>query len=501
MKQHKNSVRRSQNNSNLTTTPVDLNRREFITNLALGGALAGAGIPVIPMRAHAAAPAIGSPIIVSVYLGGGPDFRHLISPPFDSDPSSYGYHFWSNRISVNGINTDPSSWQGRWQNAYDPVSSGQTQFGIHRTAGWLKAQWDLGRVAIINNVYTGTNRDHQFSTVILDSGDMTSTKASISRSGWGGRLAAHLSANVVSMTSNVRQFCFCPHPTNAESHTVSRIVSARNSRQMGIYQSIQRTNNPSSSDPRAVMDRALQAYFGARADYANTGSAPVRNFMMHENNLRSFGASMRSRLADYPIPERIAGLYTAGTSYTLQRRNFGEQIRNLYDSLLSADLINMRVASLEYGGWDNHENQLVNIERNFNDIFGTNRALDSLSTALSESLPSANEQVVYVLAGEFGRQLASNGGGGTDHGVGMTVLVIGARVRGGIYGNLFPASEIADSAYGYLRRNSGIRGQTTLTSAFGHLVQGLAPGAGSQVFPAYNTSTIETAGMFANLVI
>ena len=40
--------------------------------------------------------------------------------------------------------------------------------------------------------------------------------------------------------------------------------------------------------------------------------------------------------------------------------------------------------------------------------------------------------------GEFGRQLKANGDGGTDHGQGNFIILVGGKVNGGIYGTLFP---------------------------------------------------------------
>ncbi len=47
----------------------------------------------------------------------------------------------------------------------------------------------------------------------------------------------------------------------------------------------------------------------------------------------------------------------------------------------------------------------------------------------------AGARVVLVAYSEFGRRVAANGSGGTDHGTAAPVFVAGARVKGGFYGD------------------------------------------------------------------
>ncbi len=44
-------------------------------------------------------------------------------------------------------------------------------------------------------------------------------------------------------------------------------------------------------------------------------------------------------------------------------------------------------------------------------------------------------RVALVAYSEFGRRVAANGSGGTDHGTAAPVFVAGARVKGGFYGD------------------------------------------------------------------
>ena len=67
-------------------------------------------------------------------------------------------------------------------------------------------------------------------------------------------------------------------------------------------------------------------------------------------------------------------------------------------------------------------------------------------------------RVVIASYAEFGRRVAENGSGGTDHGAANTHFVLGGRITGGIHGThpslteLFRGDQIATaSMYSYWR--------------------------------------------------
>jgi uncharacterized protein (DUF1501 family) len=85
---------------------------------------------------------------------------------------------------------------------------------------------------------------------------------------------------------------------------------------------------------------------------------------------------------------------------------------------------------------DSHKNQKTDIEPQFDDLFGTGKAFDTLFKQTGGSSVLANSVLMFY--GEFGRQLKANGDGGTDHGQGNFVILVGGKVNGGVYGTLFP---------------------------------------------------------------
>ncbi len=79
---------------------------------------------------------------------------------------------------------------------------------------------------------------------------------------------------------------------------------------------------------------------------------------------------------------------------------------------------------IETSGWDTHSGQDARLARQL-------RGLDGLIGALREGMGATWAQTVVVVATEFGRTVAANGTGGTDHGTAAAAMVIGGAVQGG----------------------------------------------------------------------
>jgi uncharacterized protein (DUF1501 family) len=95
--------------------------------------------------------------------------------------------------------------------------------------------------------------------------------------------------------------------------------------------------------------------------------------------------------------------------------------------LIKLDL-GLQVATVDYGGWDTHEGQSYAFPTL---VSGLSRAL----AAFYNDLARYHKRVTIVVLSEFGRRLKANNSGGTDHGHGNAMLVLGGNVRGGrMYG-------------------------------------------------------------------
>jgi uncharacterized protein (DUF1501 family) len=99
--------------------------------------------------------------------------------------------------------------------------------------------------------------------------------------------------------------------------------------------------------------------------------------------------------------------------------------------MIKADL-GVRIATLDLGGWDTHQDQGDDGQGYF----------ASLATTLSQGvhafytdMTGYASKLTLVVMTEFGRRLAQNDSGGTDHGHGSVLLVVGGNVNKGIFGD------------------------------------------------------------------
>ena len=88
---------------------------------------------------------------------------------------------------------------------------------------------------------------------------------------------------------------------------------------------------------------------------------------------------------------------------------------------------NIRLAFLSLGGWDTHVRQ----GNHKGQLAERLRPLGDGLAAFAEALGRDWDDTVVVVLSEFGRTVKENGDGGTDHGHGNAIWVLGGGVRGG----------------------------------------------------------------------
>ena len=150
-------------------------------------------------------------------------------------------------------------------------------------------------------------------------------------------------------------------------------------------------------------------------------------------------------------------------------------------SILRAE-VGMQVATVDVGGWDTHTSEVSELDPN---LASTASALRAFMDDLG---PDRRSRVTVVVMTEFGRRVEMNASGGTDHGHGSVMWLLGGGLAGSnVYGkwNQLSATTLDQG---------NVPGLNNPFDVLGELVQKrLGVGSVSSVFPGRKLSTLGLA--------
>jgi uncharacterized protein (DUF1501 family) len=213
----------------------------------------------------------------------------------------------------------------------------------------------------------------------------------------------------------------------------------------------------------------------------DTGASDVRMY----NGFRSLGATSAGRgtLHDTFTSTMVRQLDLAtevAPAFKAALPNGGQLTREL---TIAARLINanigLRVFDISRSGFDTHDNETNAMSGLLQDL---NAGLQAFYATIS---PAFHSRVTILTLSEFGRTVASNSSGGTDHGTANTSFVIGPNVRGGLYGQM-PSLTALD-------RNGRMVSSVDFRSVYGTVLDGWLGGGGSSIV----NGNFENLGFFA----
>ncbi|RME06775.1 MAG: DUF1501 domain-containing protein [Anaerolineae bacterium] len=125
------------------------------------------------------------------------------------------------------------------------------------------------------------------------------------------------------------------------------------------------------------------------------------------------------------LESAIQGEYRPANGAAYPQSPFGQAMQQVAQ-LIKAE-IGLEVAAVDIGGWDTHVNQggaEGQMAALLSDLAG---GLAAFYTDLGEKI----QRVTIVTMSEFGRRLEENASGGTDHGHGNAMFLLGGGVNGG----------------------------------------------------------------------
>ena len=433
---------------------IELDRRGFLKGCCATAAV-GAAAPAMFFAGQAHAAANSYDTIVHVFLRGGIDGLNLVVPISGNDRDHYEQARPDIQVPVSG------------ENAALPLTlanGSATGFGLHAAATGLRDIWADGRLAIVHccGMQTTVTRSHFDAQQYLDfgtPGNKGNGTGWIARA-WETQPGSSPSIVMPALAVNSRM------PANLLGATQALTMGSPTDFGLnsGSY-AWQRARDGSPAGFKGV-NETLAAMWQGKVGIEHSGRAA--DSALRTVAQQAFNATLPT---GWPTTTFARQLWTVAQSI---RFNLG-----------------LRYAAVDVGGWDTHESQGNGGGGYFHGRVGE---LSQALAAFYGELAATGEmgRVTVVVQSEFGRRVRENGSGGTDHGYGNPLLVMGGPVNGRrFYGNwpgLHP--EILSPHFGDVPVTTDFRRVFTelLRARMGHVRT-------AEVFPGY--SGYSALGMFA----
>ena len=365
---------------------TNMKRREFIIGCSAAiAAMAGSRI-----TGYSFAPD-GSPgnILIYVFLRGGCDGLNLVAPV--NDPNYIANRTADVRVTDSGDTEGLSLGNGL----------AGLDFRLHKKTSALKELYDSNALAIIHAAgLTNGTRSHFDAMDLIERGSLQNKTLN---EGWLTRFLKSVPAapegnSIASVAiGTVMPTSFLGSNGTLAISNLNDYKLRGDKRYASILQSLYTGNS--------LLDEAAQNALTSVAEINNQLPKDVTNTPMPyvpENNVK------------YPESPLAKSLQTLAQLIKMET--------------------GLRVASVDYGGWDTHEHQ----QGAFANL------ADGLSTALGafyNDISHHQKRVTLLVMSEFGRRLKSNKSNGTDHGHGNVMLVLGGEVKGGKMYGTWPGLE------------------------------------------------------------
>ncbi len=381
-------------------------RREFLRSTVLGGALSWT-IPAFlantwaALQAQAAdktAQATGrdSTILVVLQMAGGNDGINTVVP-FSNDH----YHRARPKLGLSA----------------DHVLKLNDEVGLHPNLTGFKDLYDAGQLAVVQGVgYPNPNRSHFRSTEIWQT---ASGSKEVERYGWLGRYFDNACAGAdpavgISIGRQAPEAFAAKLPTGVslENPQSYRFIPPRGGgpaeaqeteasfRKLNQFDEVEENSGGTIGALSGVSKRS-----GSALDFLERTALDAQ---VSSDTIRAIAARGRNDTA-YPASQ-------LGNSLKLVAKLIGGGMST-------------RVFYVSQGGYDTHVNQLATQQRLLKDLGDSVKAfVQDLKT--QGDLP----RVLLMTFSEFGRRVAENASGGTDHGAAAPMFLVGNKITAGLLG-------------------------------------------------------------------
>ncbi len=213
--------------------------------------------------------------------------------------------------------------------------------------------------------------------------------------------------------------------------------------------------------------------FGVQAHAGELPALTVALQALYVGETALDGAGQQALAAEAALAAANPAQYPPENGAAYPESRFGKAMLQIAQ-LLKTESLGVKVACVDLGGWDTHAGQAASLPPLLTD-FASGLA------AFAADLGARMAGVTVVAMSEFGRRAYENASGGTDHGHGGCLWLLGGGVNGGrVYGQ-WPGLA-ANQLYG----GGDLQVTTDWRTVLGELVlKRLSNPALDQVFPDY----------------
>ena len=379
-------------------------RREFLaTGLkGIGLLTASAYVPAFLTRTAAAAtPGTDSRILVVIQLSGGNDGLNTVIPFADD--------LYYKARPVIGIKADSTL-------------KINDHLGLHPSLASLKGEFDQGKMAIIENVgYPNPNRSHFQSMEIWHTAE-DSDKHEVT--GWLGR---YFDAECSGTDPHVKT------DQGSIGMSFGKVMpqAFRNEANVGIALDNPDTFQWNASGETVGLAKQQEAIFAKLNNPTVTSSD-----MMNLTNLGGISGDepetldflKHTAMNAIVAGDRLRSILSKSRDHAAYPKSGLANQLEMIGRLIAGNFPT-RVYYAVQGGFDTHANQLNTQAKLLSDLG------DSMHAFLQDLRAQKNSDRVTVLAfSEFGRRVAENASGGTDHGTAAPMFLFGDSIKGGLHG-------------------------------------------------------------------
>ena len=315
------------------------------------------------------------------------------------------------------------------------------QIGLHPAMTGFKSLFDAGELSVIQGVgYPNPNRSHFRSTEIWQT---ASDSDRIEKNGWIGRYFDNACPGAdpavgVTIGNQLPQAFFAEKPKGVVFNNPQNYRFLANG--AATEESYKKLNDLEMSTPAAdetaennsggsigMLPAGMPMTGGRAVDFISRTALDAQH---SSDEVRAIAARVQNQ-ADYPLSQ-------LGNSLKLVARLIGGGLPT-------------RIYYVSQGGYDTHTNQLGTQQRLLGDLAGS-------VTSFTDDLKAQGNlgRVLVMTFSEFGRRVAENANGGTDHGAAAPMFIVGSRVKAGLLGK-YPSLAPNDLFQGDVKYNVDFR--------------------------------------------